>query len=727
MTAEAQASPATAEAAPTPPCRRRRATTVEPIQEFTHEQRREVSEWYSKNQADLPASVQAFMAFHQAYLDAESDLRKKLDSAIRDLRRALGITASSERRRSSGALLACVPGGVKSSRLTLEEKVAASRRLAKWHRQLKRRHDAITKALEEKLANMAKDDDSTPLPEQEMKSIEERLAAVELTKEDHADIEASGDRLVEHLMQGSGEDPALESVAETLMLGGTVLASEEVVDLSSPIPDELAGAKVVATVIDERERYDLSLSMKRIQLNVEKKVLETADGERRMLSPSTRDYGPSGFSVTWETLATLAILVGMFAMPFNRLATMFSTATKRFRAGSFGRMLHYVAERFLPIYLTLARSLSNAEILSGDDTSCRVLEVTRYFRIPDNPKPRPWAPYATPAAARESVRACEEAKQERIRRREAGDRTAKPTAQERPSLGALVGSELPFESPLRNGDGPKSALHTTVVSGRSEPDDPKSLIIFYRSHIGSFGNLLDEILRTRSPALKDVLVQGDLSSSNFVFSPALLERLNIKKIGCYAHARRPFALHEDEDPDACHLMLHLFIGLSIHEQQLDAIGRNRDNVLAVRQNDSREIWDDIRSLAEKFATTWSNSTKLGSGARYITNHFAELTAYLDDPRLEPTNNLRERMLRTEKLIEGSSMFRQSLEGRFVLDIVRTILQTAVAADVPVSDYLVSVLRANPSEVARHPERFTPRAWAAAKRAAETSAAPDRST
>ena len=68
------------------------------------------------------------------------------------------------------------------------------------------------------------------------------------------------------------------------------------------------------------------------------------------------------------------------------------------------------------------------------------------------------------------------------------------------------------------------------------------------------------------------------------------------------------------------------------------------------------------------------------------------------------------MLRTQKLIESSSMFRASLEGRFVLDVVRTVLQTAVAAGVPVHEYLMSVLRADGDEVTRHPEQFTPRAW-----------------
>ena len=109
---------------------------------------------------------------------------------------------------------------------------------------------------------------------------------------------------------------------------------------------------------------------------------------------------------------------------------------------------------------------------------------------------------------------------------------------------------------------------------------------------------------------------------------------------------------------------------------------------------------------------WSKATTLGTAARYIIKHFEALTAYLDDPRLEPSNNLRERMLRMEKLIESSSMFRKSLEGRFALDVVRTLLQTTVAADAPVHEYLVSVLRASEEEISAKPERFTPRAWVA---------------
>jgi hypothetical protein len=67
-------------------------------------------------------------------------------------------------------------------------------------------------------------------------------------------------------------------------------------------------------------------------------------------------------------------------------------------------------------------------------------------------------------------------------------------------------------------------------------------------------------------------------------------------------------------------------------------GRNEQNVRAVRDVDSRAQWQEIKELAELMSMQWSRETKLGEGARYITRNFEKLTAYLEDPRLELTNN-----------------------------------------------------------------------------------------
>jgi hypothetical protein len=74
--------------------------------ELTAEQCREVAAWIEANREDLPASVRTFLGLHEAYLAAgEGDpLRRALEAAWRELRRALHLTPSSEKRRWPGYL-----------------------------------------------------------------------------------------------------------------------------------------------------------------------------------------------------------------------------------------------------------------------------------------------------------------------------------------------------------------------------------------------------------------------------------------------------------------------------------------------------------------------------------------------------------------------------------------------------------------------------------------------
>jgi len=150
-------------------------------------------------------------------------------------------------------------------------------------------------------------------------------------------------------------------------------------------------------------------------------------------------------------------------------------------------------------------------------------------------------------AAEQSLHLCEELQKLRVRLRLEGDRQATRTSAETPSLGVLIGRHLVFESPRRNGDGAKESMHTTVISGRASADDPRSLTVFYRSHLGGCGDLLESILENRNPSFRKVILQGDLNPTNLITSPELLARFDVKLVGCSAHARRPFAIYEHED------------------------------------------------------------------------------------------------------------------------------------------------------------------------------------
>jgi hypothetical protein len=453
-----------------------------------------------------------------------------------------------------------------------------------------------------------------------------------------------------------------------------------------------------------------------VNLSVEKAVVSTPRG-KTIISASTEAFGPPKKSITWGFLTSMAMQVALYAMPFHRLARMVSTPFKRFTSIELTRHFQGVARHLLPLYVYFGMKMADAPILSGDDTTSKVLEVIKGLEKKAD-KPPPWASYATPALARQTRIRQEEARKRALEQREKAQRGQDTSGDVPPpkipppvKMSVLLAEIFGFASERKDGTKDKVSFNTTVLVGRANPDEPKSTIIFYRSHLGSVGNLLDRILRHRRADNRSVVVQTDLSTTNLVH-PDIAKTLDIKQAGCGAHARRPFRLHRKDDPNACHRILHFFKGFAIYDRRIALKGRNETNTLAVRRVEHRQMWEDIRSECQLLLQRWSKKTELGRAAAYVLRHYDKLTYYLNDARVEWTNNLCERMLRLEKLIAKSSYFRKSIEGRCALDIVRTILQTAIAADVDPSAYLQWVLRMPADAIASEPDAFTP--WAYAK-------------
>ncbi|MCK5805788.1 MAG: hypothetical protein KAI66_23355, partial [Lentisphaeria bacterium] len=67
-----------------------------------------MASWIGTHLADAPKSVAIFLTLHLPYLTSGQDLPRRLNESLRQLRRSLGITPSSE-RRCSGRPLASVP------------------------------------------------------------------------------------------------------------------------------------------------------------------------------------------------------------------------------------------------------------------------------------------------------------------------------------------------------------------------------------------------------------------------------------------------------------------------------------------------------------------------------------------------------------------------------------------------------------------------------------------
>ena len=236
---------------------------------LTAEQLREVDAWIEAHLAEMPESVAVFLKLHRQYLTAGENLPQRFKEALRELHRALGITSSSERRRSgspASAIPGAKPGRAKTEQERLEQQRDRCNRLGHWHGDLRKRHTRRAKRIAKRLAKMktraappilAKEGDSPePSPPTSLQDIidDTPVESIELTEEEQAEVRAETEAFVEHLEKGEQADPTLRSPTETLMPGGAAVTEEEVEYLAATLTPELADAMVVKTLNDQRVR-----------------------------------------------------------------------------------------------------------------------------------------------------------------------------------------------------------------------------------------------------------------------------------------------------------------------------------------------------------------------------------------------------------------------------------------------------------------------------------------
>jgi hypothetical protein len=442
--------------------------------------------------------------------------------------------------------------------------------------------------------------------------------------------------------------------------------------------ENFESAKGLHVAYDYPCRLDLEVRITKIRYEVETLTdLNTGQSQRACMDGE----GPPKSSYTWKTISNLIKLHVGFAIPTNRIELMLGH--HGFTSGKICRTLESVAKLLLPVYLVIPELLSSVSILCGDDTPTRVLDLR------------------DPAPAPAKTQGDESEQEQELK------------------LHQVIDEELGWQSQRADGKGGKKSLNVSLVTGRTDKD-PRSTLCFFRTHLGSFGNLLSRILEWRSPKDGKVTIQGDLSTTNLP-DKRIREAINFEIAGCTAHCRRPFWNHREEDVGFCYYILTGFAMLVGLEKRIDFEGRTVKRILRIRGRYGRMIWEAMRNrcLAAMNGTrptrttdprcpiqTWPPDTPLYGAAQYLVNHYDELTRYLDNPFLEPSNNGRERGLRIEKCMLSSSKFRKTRNGRAVLDVLRTINATCTTAELDLAVYL-KYIDQNKDQLQDNPEEYTP--------------------
>jgi transposase len=184
--------------------------------------------------------------------------------------------------------------------------------------------------------------------------------------------------------------------------------------------------------------------------------------------------------------------------------------------------------------------------------------------------------------------------------------------------------------------------------------------------------------------LREGWVQADAAGA---FDP-LFALGRAKEAGCWSHARRYYVEALETDKRAA--LAIAWIG-QLFEVEREAAGRAADERLALRQERSRPVVEELGRWIATTSKTMPPKSPLGKALYYAAHQWTPLTRFLEDGRLELHNNACERALRRIAVGRNNWMFAGSDAGGERAAVIYTVLGTCRLRGVDPSVWLKDAL------------------------------------
>jgi transposase len=149
----------------------------------------------------------------------------------------------------------------------------------------------------------------------------------------------------------------------------------------------------------------------------------------------------------------------------------------------------------------------------------------------------------------------------------------------------------------------------------------------------------------------------------------------IKLAFCLAHARRKFVDAYRKSPSPVAAAIIALIG-EVYAIEARIRGSSAEERLRVRQEEAADVMAQIKVQIDTMLPQLSRQSDLAKAMRYTLGHWAGLTRFLDDGRLEVDTNTVERGMRNVAQGRKSSLFAGSEEGAETWAILASLLQSA---------------------------------------------------
>ena len=186
----------------------------------------------------------------------------------------------------------------------------------------------------------------------------------------------------------------------------------------------------------------------------------------------------------------------------------------------------------------------------------------------------------------------------------------------------------------------------------------------------------------------------------------------LTEVACWAHARRKiYDVHVETKSPAAAQALEMIARLFAIEA--DIKGKSPAERATARRAKATPVLAELRAFFDATMAKVSGKSNLAAAFRYAASRWTALTRYIDDGRLEMTNNAAERAIRPLALGRKNYLFAGSDEGGRRAAIIYTLIETARLNDVDPEAWLADVI----GRIADHPntkiDELLPWKWSGA--------------
>lgn len=188
---------------------------------------------------------------------------------------------------------------------------------------------------------------------------------------------------------------------------------------------------------------------------------------------------------------------------------------------------------------------------------------------------------------------------------------------------------------------------------------------------------------------------GYLQTDGYSGYHDICSRPNVTGVGCWAHARRKFvdAGKIVQKRGLAHdavAMISMLYAVEKQAKEMSDIERH-----ALRMEKARPVLEQFKAWLDEHEKIVIPKSALGKAITYARNEWTRLTTYQEDGRIEIDNNAAERSIKPFVIGRKNWLFCNAASGATASAVIYSLLQSAKANELPVSDWMTFVLKELP--------------------------------